>query len=108
MKTNKLGRSASTTLTLGAAATLLATIAWTFVAAAQTLSNGSFTTSGSTGFIQQGGTNDHSLPSWTISTGGSGSYTCVATGPTIAANTVVCGSGGDSFTTGPGTVPGGY
>jgi hypothetical protein len=96
------------TLALGAIATILATTAWMFGAAAQTLNNGSFNATGSAGFIQQGTTNDQSLPNWTITTGSSGSYTCVATGPTITANVVVCGSGGDSFTTSPGTVPGGY
>ncbi len=108
MRMSKLDRSWSMKLTQAAVATILATTVWTFGAAAQTLSNGSFNATGSTGFIQEGTTNEHSLPSWTITTGSSGSYTCVATGPTITAGTTYCGSGGDSFTTSPGTVPGGY
>jgi PEP-CTERM motif len=89
-----------------AVATILMTTGATFGAAAQTVSDGNFT--GTTGFIQQGTTNNQSLPGWTITTGGSGSYTGVATGPTITAGTTYFGSGGDSFTTSPGTVPGGY
>jgi hypothetical protein len=103
-----VGRSRSMRLIHGAIVTILATTAWTLAAAAQTLSNGNFSASGSAGFIQQGTTNDQSLPSWTITNGPSGSYTCVATGPTITSGTTYCGSGGDSFTTSPGTIPGGY
>ena len=108
MRTNELGRLRSMRLIQGAVATILATSAWTVSVAAQTLLNGGFNASGSAGFIQQGTTNDQSLPGWTVTTGSSGSYTCVATGPTITASTTYCGSGGDSFTTSPGTVPGGY
>jgi hypothetical protein len=108
MMTNELDRARSMRLIQAAAATILATTVWTFGAAAQTLLNGNFSGAGFPGFIQQGTTNVQGLPNWTITTGASGSYTCVAAGPTIAANTTVCGSGGDSFTTGPGTVPGGY
>jgi hypothetical protein len=97
-----------TRLIHAAVATILATTVWMSCAAAQTLLNGNFSGSGFPGFIQQGTTNDQGLPNWTITTGSSGSYTCVATGPTITAGTTVCGSGGDSFTTSPGTVPGGY
>ena len=106
MRTQELDRPRSMRLIQAAVTTILMTTAVTFGAGAQTLSDGNFT--GTTGFIQQGTTNNQSLPGWTVTTGSSGSYTGVASGPTITAGTTYFGSGGDSFTTSPGTVPGGY